>query len=56
MFSKQPFEVARKNSFKKDKSPAKQVGITHTTPKPFQPYRPVWYVPDQGMDYTILNN
>jgi len=23
--------------------------------KPFHPYRPVWYVPDQGMDYTILD-
>jgi len=22
--------------------------------EPFHPYRPVWYVPDQGMDYTIL--
>jgi len=21
----------------------------------FHPYRPVWYVPDQGMDYTILH-
>jgi len=20
----------------------------------FHPYRPVWYVPDQGMDYTML--
>jgi len=21
----------------------------------FHPYRPVWYVPDQGLDYTILD-
>jgi len=21
----------------------------------FHPYRPVWYIPDQGMDYTILD-
>jgi len=21
---------------------------------PFHPYRPVWYVPDKGKDYTIL--
>jgi len=23
--------------------------------QPFHPYRPVWYVPVQGMDYTILD-
>jgi len=23
--------------------------------EPFHPYRPVWYVPDQGMDYTIAD-
>jgi len=22
---------------------------------PFHPYRPVWYVPDEGMDFTILD-
>jgi len=24
--------------------------------KPFHPNRPVWYVPDQGIDYTILDS
>jgi len=24
--------------------------------KTFHPYRPVWYVPDQGMEYTIQDN
>jgi len=23
--------------------------------KPFHPYRPVWYVPEQGKDFTILD-
>jgi len=26
----------------------------HRRHQPFHPYRSVWYVPDQDMDYTIL--
>jgi len=28
---------------------------SYIAPQPFHPYRSVWYVPDQGMDYTILD-